>query len=124
MLSQGCLQRLRFGNVAVFEKRQPVTEAKFINKSSLFILLLGVILRLELKPIRQTKSRGFVRRPAIAKPPILCSPFILVCGTEGMSQRSKVCPGSGGTWQALLQDWLMCVGFVCLANVADLVRIN
>jgi len=36
--------------VAVFENRQPVTAAKFITKSSLFILLLGVIRRLELKP--------------------------------------------------------------------------
>jgi hypothetical protein len=31
------------GDVAVFENRQPVTAAKFITKSSLFILLLGVI---------------------------------------------------------------------------------
>jgi len=36
--------------VAVFENRQPVAEAKFINKSSLFILMLGVIRRLKLKP--------------------------------------------------------------------------
>jgi hypothetical protein len=36
--------------VAAFENRQPVTDAKFINKSSLFIPLLGVIRRLELKP--------------------------------------------------------------------------
>jgi len=34
--------------VAVFENRQPGTSAKFINKISLFILLLGVIRRLEL----------------------------------------------------------------------------
>ncbi len=33
-----------------------------------------------------------------------------------------VCPGSVGTRQALLQGWLLCVGFVCLANVPDLVR--
>ena len=37
------LQRTRLGDVAVFENRQPVTAAKFIIKSSLFILLLGVI---------------------------------------------------------------------------------
>ncbi|MEO6812927.1 MAG: hypothetical protein ABI172_03305 [Ginsengibacter sp.] len=37
-------------DMAVFENRQPVTEAKFIIKSSLFILLLGVIRQLELKP--------------------------------------------------------------------------
>ena len=36
--------------------------------------------------------------------------------------RGKVCPGSVGTRQALLQGWLLCVGFVCLANVPDLVR--
>jgi hypothetical protein len=41
--------------VAVFENRQPVTAAKFINKSSLFIQLLGFIRRLELKPINEQK---------------------------------------------------------------------
>jgi hypothetical protein len=41
--------RLRLGDVAVFENRQPVTAAKFINKSSLFIQLLGVIRLPELK---------------------------------------------------------------------------
>jgi hypothetical protein len=40
-------QRTRLGDVAVFENRQTVTAAKFITKSSLFILLLGVIRRLE-----------------------------------------------------------------------------
>ena len=33
-----------------FENRQPVTAAKFINKSSLLILLPGFIRGLELKP--------------------------------------------------------------------------
>jgi hypothetical protein len=46
-------QRTRLGDVAAFENRQPVTEAKFINKSSLFILLLGVIRRLDMKPISE-----------------------------------------------------------------------
>jgi len=32
-----------------------------------------------------------------------------------------VCPGSVGTRQALLQGWLLCVGFVRLANVPGLV---
>jgi len=50
-----CEQAQRLGDVAVFENRQPVTGAKFINKSSLFILLLGVIRRLELKPISEQK---------------------------------------------------------------------
>jgi hypothetical protein len=35
----------RLGDVADFENRQTVTAAKFINKSSLFMLLLGVIRR-------------------------------------------------------------------------------
>jgi hypothetical protein len=39
--------------VAVFENRQPVIAAKFKNKSSLFILLLGIIRRLEQKPISE-----------------------------------------------------------------------
>jgi len=50
-----CLNRLlptvRLGDVAAFENRQPIAAAKFITKSSLFIQLLGVIRRLELKPI-------------------------------------------------------------------------
>src|SRR5882672_2473282 len=49
------VQRTGLGDVAAFENRQPVTAAKFINKSSLFILLLGVIRRLELKPISEQK---------------------------------------------------------------------
>jgi hypothetical protein len=36
---------VRLGDVAVFENRQPITAAKFITKSSLFIQLLGVIRR-------------------------------------------------------------------------------
>jgi len=51
--------------VAVFENRQPITAAKFITKSSLFILLLGVIRRLELKPNSEQKSRVYIRQPAI-----------------------------------------------------------
>ncbi len=38
----GLLLTVRLGDVAVFENRQPVTAAKFITKSSLFILLPGV----------------------------------------------------------------------------------
>jgi hypothetical protein len=47
------LPTVGLGDVAVFENRQPVTAAKFINKSSLFILLLGVIRRLKQKPISE-----------------------------------------------------------------------
>jgi hypothetical protein len=50
--------------VAAFENRQPVTAAKFINKSSLFVLLLGVIRRLELLPISEQKvEKIFVAPP-------------------------------------------------------------
>jgi uncharacterized membrane protein len=44
-------RRLRLGDVAVFENRQSGTAAKFINKSLLFIQLLGVIRQPELKSI-------------------------------------------------------------------------
>jgi hypothetical protein len=43
-------QRLHVGDVLAFENRQSVTAAKFINKSSLLILLVSVIHRLERKP--------------------------------------------------------------------------
>jgi hypothetical protein len=50
--------------VAVFENRQPETGAKFINKCSLFILLLGVIRRLELKLNSEQKVENiFVAQP-------------------------------------------------------------
>ncbi len=49
--------------MAAFENRQPVTEAKFINKSSLFILLPGVIRRLELKPISEQKVENIFVAP-------------------------------------------------------------
>ncbi len=52
------------GDVAVFENRQPVSEAKFITKSSLFILLPGVIRRLELKPISEQKVENIFVAPA------------------------------------------------------------
>jgi hypothetical protein len=49
--------------VAVFENRQPVTKAKFINKSSLFILSLGIIRLLELKPISDPKVEHIFVNP-------------------------------------------------------------
>jgi hypothetical protein len=49
--------------VVVFENRQPVTAAKFIIKSSLFILLLGIIRRLELKPISEQKVEDIFVAP-------------------------------------------------------------
>jgi len=58
-----CAQRLRLGDVAAFENRHPVTAAKFINKSSLFILLLNVIRRLELKPISEQKAENIFVAP-------------------------------------------------------------
>jgi len=49
--------------VAAFENRQLVTADKFINKSSLFILLPGAILRLELKLIREQKVENIFVSP-------------------------------------------------------------
>ena len=57
------VQRTGLGDVAAFENRQPVTAAKFITKSSLFILLLGVIRRLELKPISEQKVENLFVTP-------------------------------------------------------------
>jgi len=62
-------QRIRLGDVAVFENRQPVTAAKFINKSSLFILLLGVIRRLELKPNSEQKVENIFVAPPYCQSP-------------------------------------------------------
>jgi len=47
--------------VAAFENRQPVTAVKFITKSSLFILLPGVICRLE--PNREQKVENIFVAP-------------------------------------------------------------
>jgi hypothetical protein len=49
--------------VAAFENRQPVTAAKLINKSLLFVQLLGVIRRLELKPISEQKAENIFVAP-------------------------------------------------------------
>jgi hypothetical protein len=60
--------------VAVFENCQSVIAAKFINKSSLFILLLGVIRLLKLKLIGEQKVENIFVARHIAKPPVVCSP--------------------------------------------------
>ena len=57
-LSTNFAQRIRPDDVAVFENIQPLTEAKFINKSSFFILLPGVIRRLELRLISEQKQES------------------------------------------------------------------
>ena len=61
--------------MAVFENRQPVTAAKFINKSSLFILLLGVIRQPEQKLIAHKKQRIYSSPRHIAKPIVSGSGF-------------------------------------------------
>lgn len=63
--------------MAAFENRRPVTAAKFINKNSLFILLLGVIHRLELKLISEQKAENIFAACHIAKPPVVGIPFVL-----------------------------------------------
>ena len=61
------------GDVVVFENCQPVTAAKFITKSSLFILLLGFIHRLELRLISEQKLENTFPSPRhIAKPNVGC----------------------------------------------------
>jgi hypothetical protein len=57
--------------------RQPVTAAEFIDKSSLFILLLGVIRRLELKPNSEQKLSIYSSPRHIAKPPVVRSYLFL-----------------------------------------------
>jgi hypothetical protein len=49
--------------VAVFEKRQPGTAAKFITKRSLLILLLGVIRQPKLKLISEQKAENLFVDP-------------------------------------------------------------
>src|SRR5579871_1325308 len=70
-----CSQRLRLGDVAVFENRQPVTAAKFITKCSLFILMLGVIRRLEPQLNSKQKAENIFVARHIAKPPVVCRYF-------------------------------------------------
>jgi hypothetical protein len=59
--------------VAAFENRQPGTAAKFITKSSWFILLLGVIHWLELMPISEQKAENILVAPPYSKPPVMAS---------------------------------------------------
>ncbi len=63
----------------VFENRYPVTEAKCINKSSPFILLPGVIRRLELKPISEQKAENIFVAPPYCQTAcwLLACPIIL-----------------------------------------------
>jgi hypothetical protein len=62
--------------VAVFENRQPVIAAKFITKSSLFIQLLGVIRRLELKQISEQKAEHIFVAPPYCQT-ACCMPFFV-----------------------------------------------
>jgi hypothetical protein len=55
-----------------------------------------------------------------SKPNVVRSPFSSVIYNVGLCPTAECCL-CVGTRQALLQGWLLCVGFVCLANVPDLV---
>jgi hypothetical protein len=72
------VQRTRLGDVAVFENRQPVTTVKFINKSSLFIPLLGFIRRLELKLISEQKVENIFVAPPYCQT-ACCMPCFQFC---------------------------------------------
>jgi len=65
--------------VAAFENRQPVTPAKFINKSSLFILLLGVAPRLDLKLISEQKVENIFAAPPYCRAACYAFFFFNVC---------------------------------------------
>ena len=59
--------------------------------------------------------------------PLLPNPMLYVRPISAVIYNVGLCPTVEcclcvGTRQALLQGWLLCVGFVCLANVPDLVR--
>ncbi len=69
---------VRLGDVAAFENRQPVTATKFINKSSLFTLLLGVIRRLELKLNSEHKVENIFVAPPYSQAACCAFAFILV----------------------------------------------
>ena len=77
--------------------------------------------RLELLLIANKKMRIY-SSASIAANPLLCvRPFSVVIYNVGLCRTVECCL-CVGTRQALLQGWLLCVGFVCLANVPDLVR--
>jgi len=73
-------QRTRLGYVAAFEYRQPRTADKFIHKSSLFILLLGVIRRLELKPNSEQKAENIFVAPPYCQ--TACCAFVFFLSPE------------------------------------------
>ena len=75
----------------------------------------------EQKQNRFTNAHCYYFYPNFAKPPVVRSPFFSVCYNVGLCLTAECCL-CVGTRQALLQGWLLCVGFVCLANVPDLVR--
>jgi hypothetical protein len=56
-------QRSGLGDVAVFKNCQPVTAAEFITKCSLFVLLVSVIHRLELKSNSEQKVENIFVAP-------------------------------------------------------------
>ena len=74
-------------DVAAFENRQLLIAAKFINISSLFILLPGVIRRKELKRLANNKMSMYSSPPNINKQPVVCS--ICCFDLNSIGQRNK-----------------------------------
>src|SRR5438128_1709082 len=68
--------------------RQPVAAAKFINKSSLFVLLLGVIRRLELKPNSEQKVENIFVAPPYCQ--TACWLFVVLLVKYGLGILHKV----------------------------------
>ena len=74
--AQALQPTLRLGDVAAFENRQAVTAAKFITKSSLFVPLLGVIRRIELKPNSEQKVENIFFAPPYCQTACCVQSFI------------------------------------------------
>jgi hypothetical protein len=63
--------------VAAFENHQHVTVAKFINKSSLFILLLGVTCLVKVKLNGEQKDEHIFVAPPYSQTGLLCEVIVL-----------------------------------------------
>jgi hypothetical protein len=109
--------------VAVFENRQPVTAAKLINKSSLVILLLSVIRRLEPKLISEQKAEHIFVAPLYCQ--TACCMFALRLPGFSVLHLNYVnlkTVAQAEQKASSLAGWLLCYWFCGLANVLALWR--
>jgi len=78
LLIKQSTQRLRLGDVAAFENRQPVTAAKFINKVYWLFYCPALFVGVELKPISDKKLRIYLSPRHIAKSVLAVRSFLYV----------------------------------------------